>query len=88
MCGGERAGGPLDPADVLRRATSHPCLCLASWKVCLAFGEVLWGRLAGDGEGLSARASWGGRRGIRSCPPGTGVTCPLSSGLVFSRPGS
>lgn len=81
-------GGPLDPADALRRATPHPCLCLASWKVCPAFEDVLGADWQEVGRDFLPELAGEGGRGIRSCPPGTGMSCPLSSGLVFSRPGS
>lgn len=79
--------GSLDPADALRRATPTPAsvrlLGRSAWhleKCCRAD----WQEVGKDLPGLSGE----GGRGIRSCPPGTGVTCPLSSGLVFSRPWS
>lgn len=80
--------GSLALADALKRVTSHPGLCGAAWEVCLAFGEVVEDMLVWGEEGPSSRLAGEGGGGIRSCPPGMGVTNSLSSSLILSRPGS
>lgn len=70
-------GHPPTPASVrlLESSARHLEKCCGACRQ--EVGRELLPGLAGEGG-----------RGIRSCPPGMGVTCPLSSRLELSRPGS
>lgn len=86
MCG-RGGGGPLDP-DALRRATPTPAPVRVPGRSCLHWKKCCGADWQEVGRDLLPELAGEGGRGIRSCPPGMGMACPLSSGLVFSRPGS